>query len=80
MALMHVMPEAAGVYEGWAKCEKIENPFPLPYLMYMVGYVFILIIDKWLAASLHLDADTDVCPDDSDAAEQHGNQMEVEGP
>lgn len=57
MALIHVMPEAINTYEGWACSQKIENPFPLPYLLYLVGYVFILIIDRWLAASYHISDD-----------------------
>lgn len=58
MALMHVMPEAAETYEGWAECNGLgDGAFPLPYLMYMVGYVFILIIDRWLAAKFHIDGE-----------------------
>ena len=56
MSIMHIMPEAVATYEGYAKCAKLgENPFPLPYLLYLVGYVFILIIDRWLAAAYHLE-------------------------
>jgi len=57
MSLLHVLPESAETYEGWAKCNKYKKPFPLPYLLYIAGYVFILIIDRWLAADYHLNED-----------------------
>ena len=53
MSLVHMMPEAAEVYQGWALCEKIEKPFPLPYVMYFVGYFFILSIDRVAARAYH---------------------------
>jgi len=60
MSLLHVMPEAAETYAGWAKCAGYEegDAFPLPYLLYMVGYILILIIDRWLAASFHIADET----------------------
>lgn len=56
------MPEAAETYAGWAKCKgyKEGEAFPLPYLLYMCGYVLILIIDRWLAADYHLSPDDEV--------------------
>ena len=53
MSLVHMMPEAAEVYQGWALCEKIEIPFPLPYVMYFVGYFLILSIDRVAARAYH---------------------------
>ena len=49
MALVHMMPEASEIYLSWAAEEKIEKPFPLPYVMYFVGYVLILSIDRVIA-------------------------------
>jgi len=60
MALMHVMPEAADTYTMHAKCNEYgESPFPLPYVLIMAGYLLILIIDRWLAASFHLKSSDD---------------------
>jgi hypothetical protein len=61
MALMHIMPEAANTYAGYAECNDYgENPFPLPYVLIMAGYLLILIIDRWLAASFHLTDEDEV--------------------
>lgn len=53
MAIVHMMPESAEVYATWAACEGIERPFPLPYVMYFVGYLVILLIDRVLAKAYH---------------------------
>ena len=53
MALIHMMPEAAEVYLIWSVKEKIERPFPLPYVMFFVGYLFILGIDRVAAKAYH---------------------------
>ena len=53
MAIIHMMPESAEIYNSWATCKCIENPFPLPYVMYFVGYMVILSIDRVLARAYH---------------------------
>jgi solute carrier family 39 (zinc transporter), member 1/2/3 len=53
MALVHMMPEAAEVYTIWAAKEGIERPFPLPYVMFFVGYLLILAIDRVAAKAYH---------------------------
>lgn len=40
------MPEATEIYMIWAKKEDIERPFPLPYVMFFMGYFLILSIDR----------------------------------
>ena len=45
MAFVHMMPEAAEMWEIWAICEGIDRAFPLPYVMYFIGYFLILSID-----------------------------------
>ena len=57
MAIVHMMPEAAEVYGMWALCEGVERPFPLPYVMYFIGYMVILSIDRVLAKAYHLGHD-----------------------
>ena len=54
MSLIHMMPESAEVYEIWAAKEGIERPFPLPYVMFFVGYLLILAIDRVAARAYHL--------------------------
>ena len=53
MSLIHMMPEAAEIYLIWAAKEGIERPFPLPYVMFFVGYLLILAIDRVAAAKYH---------------------------
>jgi zinc transporter 1/2/3 len=63
MAMIHIIPESIGIYKTYA-CRawpKTESPFPLPYLLVIVGYILILIIDRWLAASFHI-SDSDEAP------------------
>jgi len=68
MAMVHIVPEAKNTYEQYAKCNNLgEKPFPLPYLLVIAGYILILIIDRWLAASFHLDGDKE---DDAAAPEE----------
>lgn len=55
MALIHMMPESAEVYLLWAAEENIERPFPLPYVMFFVGYMLILAIDRVAARKYHLE-------------------------
>ena len=54
MSLIHMMPEAAEIYLIWAVKEGIERPFPLPYVMYFVGYLLILAIDRVAARAYHV--------------------------
>lgn len=55
MSLVHMMPESAEVYQMWAAKEGIERPFPLPYVGFFLGYVFILGIDRVAAKAYHMD-------------------------
>lgn len=57
MSLIHMMPESAEVYAIWAAKEGIERPFPLPYVMFFVGYMLILSIDRVAARAYHLGHD-----------------------
>ena len=49
MALVHILPEAVHIYDAWAICENHEDPFPLPYVLFYVGYLLILAVDKMVA-------------------------------
>ena len=46
MALTHMMPESEVIYREWAVKEGIERPFPLPYVMFFMGYLLILAVDR----------------------------------
>ena len=46
MSLIHIMPETAEIYVEWAAAEGIEEPFPLPYVMFFIGYLLILFVDR----------------------------------
>ena len=48
------MPEAAEIYVEWAAKEKIERAFPLPYVMYFLGYLIILAVDRVAAKAHHM--------------------------
>ena len=52
MALIHILPESAEIYMLWAAVEGIEKPFPLPYVMFLIGYLLILLVDR-VAAKAH---------------------------
>ena len=41
------------MFREWAFCEGIEDPFPLVYVMYFVGYVLILAVDRAAAKKFH---------------------------
>ena len=49
MALIHMMPESSEIHNSWAAEKGIEKPFPLPYVMYFIGYMLILCIDRVIA-------------------------------
>lgn len=55
MSLTHMMPEAVEIYDGWAKHEGIERPFPLPYVGFFMGYVLILFVDRVIAKKFHIE-------------------------
>ena len=46
MSLIHIMPESAEIYMLWTAAEEIEKPFPLPYVMFFIGYLLILFVDR----------------------------------
>lgn len=51
IALMHIMPEQTESYQGLADDGEISKglgSFPLPFLLMVLGYTLILIIDKVL--------------------------------
>ena len=50
MSLMHVLPETVEQYGTYMSvCHGNKEPYPLPYLMYVLGYVVILSVDRWFA-------------------------------
>ena len=53
MSLVHMMPESAEMYADWALDEGIERPFPLPYVMFFMGYMLILAVDRVAARAYH---------------------------
>jgi ABC-type Zn2+ transport system substrate-binding protein/surface adhesin len=53
MSLVHMMPESAEMYADWAAEEGIERPFPLPYVMFFLGYMLILGVDRVAAKAYH---------------------------
>ena len=57
MALIHIMPESVEIYASWAMEEGIEEPFPLPYVMFFIGYMLILAIDRVAAHAYHMKHD-----------------------
>ena len=52
MALMHLLPEGVELYDGWAAEHEIEEPFPLAYLMFFVGFLLVLCVDRVIARAL----------------------------
>ena len=46
MSLIHILPESAEIYMLWTAAEEIEKPFPLPYVMFFIGYLLILFVDR----------------------------------
>ena len=53
MALVHMMPEGAELYDIWAAKNEIERPFPVPYFAFFFGYMLVLGIDRVAAAQFH---------------------------
>lgn len=49
MALVHMMPEAAELYEIWGSTRDYERLFPLPYVCFFLGYILILLVDRVFA-------------------------------
>jgi len=49
------LPDTTEEYMEWAETEGYNEAFPLPTFMAMIGYVFILLIDKVIARAYHID-------------------------
>ena len=79
MSLVHMMPESAEVYGMWAACEGIEDPFPLPYVMYFIGYMFILSIDRVLAKAYHIGHDHEAKGEKASEAIRPANFRQSQG-
>ena len=45
MAMIHLFPEALELYAGYAKSVKLEKPFPVPCLCFLIGYSVILTLE-----------------------------------
>jgi zinc transporter 1/2/3 len=54
MAVVHILPEASEIWEEYTEKEQIEDPFPLPYVCYLIGYILILGIDRVVAEKYHV--------------------------
>ena len=52
MALMHILPEGIELFEMYTEKEGIEEPFPLPYLMFFVGFLLVLLVDRVIARAI----------------------------
>jgi len=52
MSMVHVMPEASEIYSEWAKKSGIERPFPLPHVLYVAGYLLVLMVDGVIYAQI----------------------------
>jgi hypothetical protein len=64
--LVHVLPDTNETYMEWADKNGYKETFPLPTFMCMIGYVFILLIDRVIAASFKINenaSDHDVKPE-----------------
>ena len=48
----------------WAAHEKIERPFPLPFVMFFIGYLLILAIDRAAAQKFHMKYNSNQVADD----------------
>jgi hypothetical protein len=46
IALVHTMPETQEVWRRYSISVGYENPFPLPFILFLAGYCLILLIDK----------------------------------
>jgi solute carrier family 39 (zinc transporter), member 1/2/3 len=60
MSLVHIMPEAAEIWGSWVKSANIERAFPLPYVLYLAGYLLILFTDKVIASKFRQPAENQV--------------------
>ena len=49
MALLHLLPEGVVLYKGWVETEGIQDPFPLPYMLFLVGFLLVLFVDRVIA-------------------------------
>jgi len=48
IALIHIAPEEADLWNTIQAAKGIEDPFPLSYFLMFVGYTLILVVDKVL--------------------------------
>ena len=55
MALLHMMPEGVELYNLWVRVNEVEEPFPLPYTMFLAGYILVLFVDRGLTKMCGLD-------------------------
>jgi zinc transporter ZupT len=46
MSLLHMMPESMEMYQSWVDDNQIGHAFPLPPMVYIVGYMLILLLDQ----------------------------------
>lgn len=73
IAFMHILPEEVGdYYNELNEGKDSDEVFPLPYLLYFVGYTFILVVDRVLFDSHALFED--------DHHGGHGHDLEVKDP
>jgi len=49
MALIGLLPESVEEYLDWAEEKEIDEPFPLPYVCFFLGYAVVLLIDRVFA-------------------------------
>ena len=52
MAFMHLLPEGVELFEGWAAENEIKKPFPLAYLMFFIGFLLVLCVDRVIARAI----------------------------
>ena len=50
IALIHLLPEGAEQYDGWAAENEIDDPFPLLYTMAVIGVLIAIIVDRVIFA------------------------------
>ena len=73
MALVHMLPHAVDHYGMWGRKEKIERPFPVPYVCFFLGYIIILTIDRVIAKAYHLGHDHGKLDEQLNHVKGHGH-------
>jgi zinc transporter 1/2/3 len=48
ICLMHIMPEQVEAYAGIQEEKGLDDSFPMPFFLCIIGYTIILVIDKVL--------------------------------